>query len=138
MNSKSIFNLISYLRFPFYLWGFYFLVQSISALKNGLNGWEEINNLLILTGMGLAFALLKDASRKANVVSNRVWGNYTIRVLVIAIISFSISGLIFLGLSTLFFSQTYRSEAVAVGMIVLGIGLLGYLKYVVERIESHK
>ena len=138
MNYKKVFNLISYLRFPFFLWGIYFLIRFFIVLKSGHNGWEQINNFLILTGIGLAFASLKDPARKTNLISKRIWKNQSVGILMIVFISLFICALILLGLSTLFFSNSYRSESVAVGMIVLGIGMIGYLKYAVERINSQK
>ncbi len=138
MNSKKTFNLLSYFRLPFYIWGLYFLFQFFTSINNGDNGWELLNNFLVLTGVGLAFASLKDTTRKANFISKRIWQNDLIGILAVAFISVSMIGLILFGLILLFFSKTYRSEAIAVGMIVLGIGMIGYLKYVVERRESLK
>ena len=135
MKHKKIFNLISYLRFPFYLWGFYFFIQFILIARSGNNPWEQVNNLFVLTGIGLAFASLKDSTKNPTNLSKWIWKNNTLSILVIMLISLLIGGLVLLGLSILFFSKTYRSESVAVGMIVLGLGLIGYLKYVAERIE---
>lgn len=138
MNSKKIFGLISYLSLPFYLWGVYFLIKFIQVEMDGNNGWEELNNTLVLIGIGLTLASLKDANRGSNAISKRIWEKHTISVMLVSIISLSIGVLIMFGLSIMFFSQTYRSEAIAVGMIVLGIGMIGYLKYAVERIDSLK
>jgi len=136
MTFKKIFNLISYLRIPFYLWGIYFFVAFLKVVQTGHSGWEQLNNFLVLTGIGLAFSSLKEPSRTHNFISKRIWKNEIAGIFVIILISILIIGLIILGLSTMFFSKTYRSEAIAVGMIVLGIGLIGNLKYTVERLKN--
>ena len=136
MNSQKIFNLISYLSVLFYFWGTYFLIQFIKVVISGNNGWEKINNFLVLIGVGLAFSSLKDPTRRYNFISKRIRKNETLGILVIVLISLLIVGLISFGLITMFLSKTYRSEAIAVGIIVLGIGLIGYLKYIVERLKA--
>ena len=124
MTSTKIFNLISYLSILFYCWAIYFLFQLIKIVKTGNNGWEQMNNFLVLAGIGLAFSSLKDPNRSYNFISKRIRKNEILGTLVIVLVSLSIVGFILFGLSMMFFSKTYRSEAIAVGMIVLGLSLI--------------
>lgn len=136
MTSKKIFHFISYLSVLFYCWAIYFLIQFAEIVKLGNNGWEQMNNILVLAGIGLAFSSLKDPNRNYNFISKRIRKNEVLSILIIILVTLSITGLILFGLLTMFFSKTYRSEAIAVGTIVLGIGLIGYLKYIVERLKN--
>lgn len=134
MNSKKYFNIISYFGIPFYLFGIYFLILFFLDHHN----WELLNNFLILLGIGLTFSSLKDSTRKVSFITRQIFGNEILGILLVFFISALIVYMILFGLSVLFFSETYRSESIGVGMIVLGIGMIGYLKYIVERMRYLK
>ena len=138
MESKKIFHRLSYLKFPFYVSSLYYLYSFFRGINQLEKSWENLNVFLILCGIGLAFSSLKDSSRKSSFLTEKIYGNPFTATIFISMASLSVGSLIILGLSTLFFSETSRSETIGVGLIVLGIGAIGYLKYAVERIEKMK
>ena len=137
-NPRTIFHLISYLQYPLMLAAVAFYVPFILSLKSGALDWTYLNYALIIFGIALSFSTLQDTTKTQNKLSRKIWESPTkgkITIVVMALFAFS---MIIGGLSMLYFSQTGITESVAVGLIVLGIGLIGLLKSAIEMFENHR
>lgn len=135
-KARDIFQAVSYLQYPLMLTAMYFIIQPY------FNGFEDapayINKGLIFIGLGISFSTLQDTTKTQNKLSLKIYQNPTyarvfIIAMVILIMFFIVSGLI-----GLFSLEDNQLSEVALGMIVLGIGMIGMLKAIFEMAENHR
>ena len=137
-NPRKIFNAISYLQYPLMLGAIGFYIPFIISLTKNSPDWTSLNYTLILFGVALSFSTLQDTTKTQNKFSKKVWEDPKkgrIAIVIIALLAF---GLIIFGLSMLYFSKSDMTENIAVGITVLGIGLVGLLKSGIEMFENHR
>ncbi|WP_158974997.1 hypothetical protein [Cellulophaga sp. L1A9] len=143
MNFKTTFHYISYLQYPLMLIGFYFalspyLIGMEKLRENPDVIFENLNNLLIFMGLGVSFSSLQDTTKTQNNFSKKIWespkkGKITIITMSVTILLFLILGLIgFLN------ANNGILKNLAVGLIVLSLGMFGFLKAAIEMFENHR
>ncbi len=100
--------------------------------------FENFNNALIFIGLGISFSTLQDTTKTQNTFSKRVWENPKkgkIYILYSTILTFATLSF---GLFGYFFSKNEKIIQLSFGIIVLGIGLIGFLKTGLEIFENHR
>lgn len=141
-NPKQIFHTISYLQYPLLLVGLFLIAKPIFKGYNFLSEnpeylFETYNNALIFLGLTLSFASLQDPSKTSLRYEQRIWRNpkkaKTIFIITICTTAlFFVSGIIgFLAKESLMRNFSYSS-------LILGIGLLGYLKLQLDIFENYR
>lgn len=131
---KQIFHLISYLQYPAMITGLFF------ALKPYMDGvsvdLENLNNALVFVGLGISLSTLQDTTKTQNnlfklIRKNPKTGNSII--ILMSVITFLI---LMLGIFGIFFSGNDMLNELYFGLILLGVGLIGFLKSSIEIIEN--
>lgn len=115
-----------------------FYIPFILSLQKNNPDWAALNQVLILFGVALSFSTLQDTTKTQNKFSRKIWENPTkgkIAIILMAVLAF---GFIISGLSMLYSSKSDVTENIAVGITVLGIGLIGLLKAGIEMFENHR
>jgi len=137
-DPKKLFHVISYLQYPIMGCSLIFYIPFLMSLINQEPSWSNLNNMLILIGIGLSFSTLQDTSTTQNKFSENIWRSPKKgRYMLIGMSVFAFL-LICSGLILLYNSQDNLSNSVAVGVIVLGIGYVGILKSGIEMYENHR
>jgi O-antigen/teichoic acid export membrane protein len=137
-QTTRIFHLISYLQYPLMLAALaYYVPFVMSMIKKPIN-WSLLNQVLILMGVSLSFSTLQDTSKTQNKLSKKIWqdpkkGKIFLWVIAVMAMLFIITGLL-----ALLLYRADQTESVAVGITVLGIGMLGMLKAAIEMFENHR
>ena len=143
MKIKLLFHYLSYLQYPLMIFVIYF------ALEPYLNGFFEsedkmnlaldsINNMMIFLGLGISFSSLQDTTKTSLKFEKKIWEDPKKGIWIIAlIILLSFSTLAF-GVFGYFITENEQIKEVSFGAIVLGVGLLGFLKTGIEVFDSHR
>ena len=99
--------------------------------------FTDFNVGLMLLGLGTGLASLQDTTKVQNELSRRVWNHPRWARWTLAAISTTV--LFFLVAGALLWSCAGGAQVgdLAVGMMVFGIGLLGFLKAAIEMAEHH-
>lgn len=137
-SPRDIFHIVSYLQYPLMIGAIYFYIPFIISLFNHQPDWNELNYVLIFFGIGLSFSTLQDTTKTQNRFSKRIWESPLkgkIALIIITILAFS---MIILGLLIFYLSDQDMTENIAIGITVLGIGLIGILKAAIEMYENHR
>ncbi len=137
-NPKKVFHAISYLQYPLMLSALIYYVPFTISLFNKSPDWSLLNNVLILFGIGMSFSTLQDTTTTQNKFSKKIWQHPTKGKVMITVIAFMSFALIVIGMLALFLFNVDQTESVAVGITVLGIGMLGILKAALEMFENHR
>ncbi|WP_373060514.1 hypothetical protein [Zunongwangia sp. H14] len=143
MNIKNTFQIISYLQYPLLLLAAFFVIKPF------LNGLEDLKNnpdilivnynrTLIFLGLAISFSTLQDTSKTQNKFSERIWRNPKKGKLMILLLTFLTFSTLILGIFLYFFSSNNKLTELSFGVIVLGIGLIGFLKTGIEVFENHR
>lgn len=136
MNSKKIFQKVSYLQYPLMLVAIYFVMKPYFTGFETI--WEDYNFALIFMGLGISFSTLQDTTKTQNKFSKNVWQNPKkgkIALGIMAVITFYI---ILSGLFGIYFSESKILQELSFGMVVLGIGMIGLLKAAGEMFDNHR
>lgn len=143
MNFKLVFQYISYLQYPLMLIALYFSVipylSGLEALKEnpGLL-FDNLNKALIFMGLGISFSSLQDTSKTQNKVSLNVWQSPKKGKIAIILMCMMILLFLLLGLIGYFGSEKGVLKDMSVGIIVLALGMFGFLKSAIEMFENHR
>lgn len=143
MNIKSIFHYLSYLQYPILIFVIYF------SIKPYLNGFddienkldlilESINNMLMFIGLAISFATLQDTNKLSIKFEKQIWENPKKGKRFILIITLSTLLALAFGIFGYFITNHKMINDLSIGAIVLGIGLLGFLKTALEVFENHR
>lgn len=142
-NAKQIFHILSYLQYPLLILVMYF------SMKPYLNGFDymkenfnsvikDYNYVLIFMGLTISFSTLQDTTKTSLKFEKKIWENpkkgklFVIMISILTFISISF------GIFGYFISTNENVQEISFGSIVLGIGLLGFLKTAVEVFENHR
>lgn len=137
-DPKKIFHAISYLQYPLMLVAIVFYVPFIKSIINKNPDWTMLNYMLIFFGVGLSFSTLQDTSTTQNKLSLKIWQSPRKGKLFLLMIAAMAFVLLVSGFLILFLLSDNQFESIAVGLIVLGIGLIGLLKVAIEMFENHR
>ncbi len=139
MNSpRKIFHTISYLQYPLMLASLAFYVPFVISMINKSTDWSMLNYVLILFGVALSFSTLQDTTTTQNAFSKKIWQHPIKGKIMLTVIAALAFVLVVAGLLALFLFEADQTEGVAVGITVLGIGMIGLLKSAVEMFENHR
>ncbi|MET6990284.1 hypothetical protein [Sediminicola arcticus] len=143
MNFKTIFHYISYLQYPLMLIGLYFAFSpyllGMEILKeNPKLIFENFNSVLIFMGLGTSFSSLQDTSKTQNTFSRKIWENPIKGKITIIVMCLTILFSLIFGLTGYFNAQDGILKDLSVGIIVLSLGLFGFLKAAIEMFENHR
>ncbi|MFY0685762.1 MAG: hypothetical protein JXQ90_01285 [Cyclobacteriaceae bacterium] len=143
MNSRAVFHKISYLQYPLYLLGLYWLYRPVIFRFNEIRSdlsilFTDFNIGLIFIGIGVSISTLQDTRKTQNKLSKKIWQNpkYSRWALIILFLLTMI--VIGMGVYFLLFPKEYKIEDLAVGLIVLGIGYINILKSAMEMAANHQ
>jgi hypothetical protein len=143
MNCRLLFQYLSYLQYPLMLTGLYFsfvpYLYGFDKLKQdpGLL-FDNLNASLIFIGLGVSFASLQDTTKTQNQFSLSIWQNPKKGKIAISLMAMMIVLLLLLGLTGYFSVGQGRLKDMSVGIIVLGLGMFGFLKCAIEMFEHHR
>ncbi|WP_225586917.1 hypothetical protein [Algoriphagus sp. Y33] len=143
MKIRDFFQIISYLQYPLmllalfyackpYFYGFEYLKDHFDLLL------MDYNNVLIFMGFGISLSTLQDTSKTQNNFSKRIWENPKKGRLAIILITCLTFTVLAFGVFGYFFSPSENLKELSFGIIVLGIGLVGFLKAAIEVFENHR
>lgn len=99
--------------------------------------WEDLNNGLVLIGLGISFSTLQDPTKTQNKLSRIVYENPKYAKCFIIYLVIMTFGFLGFGLYGWFFSENENTKEISFGFIVLAIGLIGMLKVALEMAEHH-
>ncbi len=142
-NIKQFFHIISYLQYPILIFAIYYLIQpyfhGFEYLKSNINLlFESYNYFLILIGLALSFSTLQDTTKVSLNIEKKIWENpKKAKRFLITMTVFTIT-LLILGTFGYFISKNENINQLSLGIIVLGIGLISFLKTGLEIFENHR
>ena len=131
VTPRRFFHFVSYLQYPIMASAFLFYVPFMISMFSGEPDWTDLNYVLILMGVSISFSTLQDTTTTQNNFSKKIWehpkkGKVTLFLMIIA------------GLILLFTSESSALQNIALGITILGIGLMGLLKAAIEMFENHR
>ncbi|WPR73760.1 hypothetical protein [Algoriphagus sp. NG3] len=143
MNFKRVFHFISYLQYPLMLIGIYFgVIPYLSGLEMLVDNpdmfFNNLNSALIFIGLGTSFASLQDTSKIQNNFSKNIWENPRKGKVTILLMCLAIILLLLMGLIGYFLTNDGVLKNLSVGIMVLSLGMFGFLKVATEMFENHK
>jgi magnesium-transporting ATPase (P-type) len=143
MNYRKIFQVISYLQYPFILIALYFAVKPYFngfdyLVKNPDKIFYNYNYVLIFIGLGISFSTLQDTTKTQNNFSKKIWENPKKGKLFIGILSFFTFIILTFGIFGYFITNNENIQQLSFGTIVLGIGFIGFLKTALDVFENHR
>ena len=143
MNFKSTFHYISYLQYPLILIALYFALSPYMMGMEKLREnpdliFENLNNLLIFMGLAVSFSSLQDTTKTQNNFSKKIWENPKNGKITIITMSVMIMLILIMGLIGYLNVNNGILKNLAVGLIVLGLGMFGFLKGTIEMFENHR
>ncbi len=140
---KQLFHVLSYIQYPFLLLGLFL------AMKPFFKGFEYLasnpeylfgtyNKSLIFFGVALSFSTLQDSSKTSLKFERKIYSNprkaisYIILTMILVLVLFIYGFIGYLGLNI----QSNVIYEFSYGSIILGIGLIGYLKLQIEIFDN--
>jgi len=143
-NFKQLFHLLSYLQYPLLLVAVVLTIspffKGIKFLASNIDYFFKIQNIvLIFLGVALSFSTLQDSDKTSLKVEKKIYrspkkAKFLIISTLVLIFIFFIYGFI-----AYFFLKEYTAlKEFSYGSIVLGIGLIGYLKLQLEMFEKNR
>lgn len=140
MNNKLLFHYLSYLQYPFIVGVLYFSYKLNTETYNreDIAIFEDVNSLLVLMGLAVSFATLQDTNKVSLKFEKRIWEDPKFgKILIVAITALTLLLMVF-GMFGYFLSENEKLQEISIGLIVLGIGFLGFTKAVIEVSENHR
>jgi len=143
MNFKLLFQYISYLQYPLMLVALYFsFIPYLSGLEklreNPTLLFDNLNSALIFMGLGISFSSLQDTTKTQNKLSLNIWQNPKKGKIAIILMCMMILLFLLFGLIGYFSSEKGVLKDMSVGIIVLALGMFGFLKSAIEMFENHR
>lgn len=143
MKIEKLFQIISYLQYPLMLLGLFFTIKpflnGFEFLTNNIDIlWVNYNNALIFLGLGISMSTLQDTTKTQNKLSKKIWQDPKKGKIMIYIMAVTALLFISLGIFGYFFSGLKILQELSFGIIVLGIGYIGFLKTAIEVFENHR
>lgn len=133
-----IFHAISYLQYPMIVAALAYYIPFVMSLINKPIDWSLLNQVLILMGVSLSFSTLQDTTKTQNKMSKKIWEDPRKGKVFLWIIASMAMFFIVIGLLALLLFEADQTQSVAVGLTVLGVGMLGMLKAAMDMFENHR
>lgn len=99
---------------------------------------ENFNYALIFMDLGISLSTLQDTSETQNNFSKKIWESSKKGRIALSIMMGMVLIFISIGIFGIYSSNNTGLEQISYGTFVLGIGILGMLKAVIEMYENHK
>ena len=132
----QIFQVISYLQYPFMLIA---LVYTVVPFFSGLDQfWSWVNQGLIFAGLGISFSTLQDTRKTQNELSRKVWQDPKKAKRMLLVMSLTALVLLCAGLYGFLIAKEGIVKEVAFGTLMLGISYIGLIKAAIEMHEHHR
>jgi len=143
MTFRQFFQVISYLQYPLMLLALYFafnpIIIGLDLVKENPNIYfENMNRMLIFMGLGVSFSALQDTTKTQNRFSRKIYEDPVKGKILILAIILMIGIFLVLGLIGFFSIEDQAFNDLATGMIIMGLGMFGFLKAGVEMFENHR
>jgi len=143
MSFKKFFHLISYLQYPLMFTGLYFSLRpfiiGIELVKEDPSIYfENVNLMLIFVGLGINFSALQDTSKTQNKLSRKIYEDPIKGKIFLLIIMLMMGGTLGAGLIGYFSTEEKSWNDLSVGLIILALGMFGFLKAGAEMFEHHR
>ena len=143
MTFKRFFHIISYLQYPLMAIALYYAfkpyIDGLEQIKEHPDLYfESVNVMLLFMGLGLSFSSLQDTTKTQNKWSRKVYEDPIKGKIMIFTIILMITFALVRGLLGFFIFQDNRIHDLSIGLIVLGLGMFGFLKAGVELFENHR
>lgn len=143
MNYRKIFQLISYLQYPLMLIGLFYALapylKGFDYLKENPDIiFENYNYTLIFMGLGISISTLQDTTKTQNNFSKKIWENPKKGKIAIGILGIMTFATIAIGIFGYFSSAYEKLQQLSIGILIFGIGLIGFLKTALEVFENHR
>jgi len=143
MKIKQIFQIISYLQYPLLLLAMVFVFKPyFSGLDHMKENFDAVvadfNNVLIFAGLGISMSTLQDTNRTQNNISKKIWEDPQKGTWAIIILSIMTLSVLLGGIFSFYISTNEILKQLSIGIIVMGIGLIGFLKASLEIFENHR
>ena len=143
MTFRQFFQYISHLQYPLMLLALYFAFKPILIGMDQVKEdpsiyFENMNLMLIFMGLGVSFSALQDTTKTQNKLSRKIYEDPVKGKILIVAIIIMIGLFLGLGLIGYFSIEDQAFNELATGMIVLGLGMFGFLKAGVEMFENHR
>ncbi len=135
-NPRRTFEIISYLQYPAMLAALYYVIKPYFVGFDTM--WENCNFALIFMGLGISLSTLQDTTRTQDDFSKRIWENPKKGKIFLILMAMTAVFFILVGFVGLYISSNEILSKLAIGIIVLGIGLIGMLKAAMELFENHR
>ncbi len=130
----KVFHYLSFIKYPLLLIALYFCYRPIVLDK--IDFLEDLNNGLIFLGLGIGLDSLKDYE-KLNWLDRKVLHKPKIATYYFIIMGLIIFGFIFLGIKGYVSVDDSKLKELSIGLIVTGIGTIGFLKSGIEATKSY-
>jgi hypothetical protein len=131
---KQIFHLISYLQYPAMITGLFYALKPF--FDGGNVDLENLNNGLVFVGLGISLSTLEDITKTQNNLFKLIRKNPRTGKTIIILMSVITFLILVLGIFGIFFSGNDMLNELYFGLILLGVGLIGFLKSAIEIIEN--
>jgi hypothetical protein len=131
---KQVFHLLSYLQYPAMITAlFYILKPFIDGVHVDL---ENLNNALVFVGLGISLSTLQDTTKTQNKLFKLILKNPIKGKTIVILMSVSTFLILVLGILGIFFLGNQVLNELYFGLILLGVGLIGFLKSAIEITEN--
>lgn len=143
MNFKTVFHYISYLQYPLMLAVMYFMFKPYISGIDQLKGnpemiYKSLNSALIFMGLAISFSSLQDTTKTQNKLSRKIWESPLKGKIMILVMCSMIGLFLILGLNGYYNSSSGMLKELCIGMLILGLGMFGLLKSMIEMFENHR
>lgn len=126
MKTNQIFQFISYIQYPLVLVALFLAYYPM--FKGEKIEVETINNVMIFLGLAISFATLQDTTKVQNKLSLRVWQNPVLGKIFLPLMSLLMALSLLIGIYGLFVDRIAILSELSVGLIVLGVGFINFIK----------
>lgn len=114
------------------------MYYEIFYLKIDKNIIQFINKALVYLGLGIGFSSLQDTPKTQNNFSLKIWQNCKKERITLILMTLFTFTLIVFGLIGMYSDENHKLYEVYNGFLMLGIGMIGFLKAAIEMRENHR
>ena len=133
-NYKEIFHRISHVQYPLLILGLFYAYKPL--IFGNENIWQDYNYCLVYMGIAISFTSLSETKRQSKWAeklykNKKFMKGFFIYLLCLILFLFA------LGFYSLYQDKVEALKELALGIIVLGIGVMGILRMSIEITEYY-
>lgn len=142
MTPRDFFNRISYLQYPIMLAALGYCVKPMFGGLDQLRGnlpavVGDFNTALMFMGVGIGVSTLQDTTKVQNEFSRKVWTHPGRTRWALGIITAQVLFFLGLGIAGYILANDSPLTQLSIGLFVLGLGMLSFLKAAIEMAQHH-